>query len=85
MAMPATGMVGEHMVPMPHFDPVMPFARWLDLSEWLTGAGIGLVIPLPQVLWASPVSDRLCSRTIPSTIGSRSRVFTAKASYLPTE
>ena len=45
MATAATGKVGEHMVPMPHFGLALPLAEWRDLSKQLTKAGIEFVIP----------------------------------------
>jgi extradiol dioxygenase family protein len=45
MATAATGKVGEHMVPMPHFGLVLPLAKWRELSERLTNAGTAFVIP----------------------------------------
>lgn len=41
----ATGKVGEHMVPMPHFGVILDMGRWKELAATLTNAGIDFVIP----------------------------------------
>ncbi len=41
----ATGKVGEHMVPMPHFGIVLPLDIWRGLAERLEGAGVAFIIP----------------------------------------
>ncbi|MGX0903381.1 extradiol dioxygenase family protein [Roseovarius sp. MBR-79] len=41
----ATGKVGEHMVPMPHFGVVLPLTLWRDLAVRLEAAGVDFVIP----------------------------------------
>jgi extradiol dioxygenase family protein len=40
----ATGRVGEHMVPMPHFGIVLPLPEWQQLAARLTAAGTQFVI-----------------------------------------
>lgn len=40
----ATGKVGEHMVPMPHFGAVLPLDQWQSTAERLTQAGIEFVL-----------------------------------------
>jgi uncharacterized protein len=40
----ATGKVGEHMVPMPHFGVVLDLPSWQALADRLTGAGLDFVI-----------------------------------------
>jgi extradiol dioxygenase family protein len=40
----ATGHVGEHMVPMPHFGIVLPLPEWQQLAARLTAAGTQFVI-----------------------------------------
>ncbi|PKQ12299.1 MAG: dioxygenase [Alphaproteobacteria bacterium HGW-Alphaproteobacteria-1] len=41
----ATGKVGDHMVPMPHFGVVLPLTLWRDLAARLEAAGVDFVIP----------------------------------------
>jgi extradiol dioxygenase family protein len=41
----ATGKVGEHMVPMPHFGVILDMGRWKELAATLTNAGIDFIIP----------------------------------------
>ncbi|MET4128507.1 VOC family protein [Roseovarius sp. MBR-6] len=41
----ATGKVGEHMVPMPHFGVVLALTLWRDLAVRLEAAGVDFVIP----------------------------------------
>ena len=41
----ATGKVGEHMVPMPHFGIVLPLEVWRGLAERLEAAGVDFIIP----------------------------------------
>ena len=41
----ATGRVGQHMVPMPHFGLVLKLDRWRRLARRLEAAGIAWVIP----------------------------------------
>jgi hypothetical protein len=44
----ATGRVGDHLVPMPHFGLVLPLDRWTDLAGRLEAAGADFVLA-PQV------------------------------------
>ena len=53
----ATGRVGEHMVPMPHFGVVLPLADWQLLAERLNGAGTSFVIP-PTVRFAGEPGEQ---------------------------
>lgn len=46
-----TGLVGEHMVPMPHLGVVLPLAEWQALADRLRAAGTEFVIE-PQVRYA---------------------------------
>ena len=48
MATEATGRVGDHLVPMPHFGLVLPLAEWRALADRLGAAGLEFVLP-PQV------------------------------------
>ena len=41
----ATGRVGDHMVPMPHFGVVLPLAAWRALAARLENAGVAFTIP----------------------------------------
>ena len=41
----ATGHVGEHEVPMPHFGVVLPLDAWKRTAERLQAAGIDFIIP----------------------------------------
>ncbi|MBE0453492.1 VOC family protein [Roseovarius autotrophicus] len=41
----ATGKVGNHLVPMPHFGVVLPLPLWRDLAARLELAGVDFVIP----------------------------------------
>ncbi len=41
----ATGKVGEHMVPMPHFGIVLDLETWNNLAARLTSAGMDFIIP----------------------------------------
>jgi extradiol dioxygenase family protein len=43
----ATGRVGEHLVPMPHFGLVLGLPDWHTLAQRLTEAGLDFVLP-PQ-------------------------------------
>ena len=41
----ATGKVGDHLVPMPHFGVVLPLALWREVAARLEAAGVAFVIP----------------------------------------
>jgi len=41
----ATGKVGDHRVPMPHFGVVLPLALWREVAARLDAAGVDFVIP----------------------------------------
>lgn len=41
----ATGKVGDHLVPMPHFGVVLPLALWREVAARLEAAGVEFVIP----------------------------------------
>ncbi|MEL7212670.1 MAG: VOC family protein [Pseudomonadota bacterium] len=41
----ATGHVGDHLVPMPHFGVVLGKAEWDGLADRLQAAGVEFVIP----------------------------------------
>jgi len=40
----ATGLVGEHKVPMPHFGVVLPYAEWRTLADRLIAQGVDFVL-----------------------------------------
>lgn len=44
----ATGLVGKHKVPMPHFGVVLPMAEWRALADHLTAEGVDFILA-PQV------------------------------------
>jgi extradiol dioxygenase family protein len=44
----ATGHVGEHLVPMPHFGLVLALPDWQTMAQRLTAAKVEFVLP-PQV------------------------------------
>lgn len=41
----ATGKVGDHMVPMPHFGVVLPLEQWQKLAARLNDHGMNFIIP----------------------------------------
>lgn len=43
-----TGLVGNHLVPMPHLGVVLELPAWQRLAERLQAAGVAFVLP-PQV------------------------------------
>ncbi|MFN7221374.1 MAG: VOC family protein [Burkholderiales bacterium] len=53
----ATGRVGEHMVPMPHFGIVLPLPEWQLLAARLTAAGTNFVIA-PTVRFAGEPGEQ---------------------------
>jgi extradiol dioxygenase family protein len=53
----ATGHVGEHMVPMPHFGIVLPLPEWQQLAARLTAAGTQFVIA-PTVRFAGEPGEQ---------------------------
>jgi uncharacterized protein len=44
MSVAATGLVGEHKVPMPHFGIVLPYADWRALADHLTAQGVDFIL-----------------------------------------
>ncbi|MBB3994768.1 hypothetical protein GGR95_002417 [Sulfitobacter undariae] len=40
----ATGLVGDHKVPMPHFGVVLPYAEWRILADRLIAQGVDFVL-----------------------------------------
>ena len=53
----ATGKVGEHMVPMPHFGVVLPLAEWQALADSLNANGVEFVIA-PSVRFAGQPGEQ---------------------------
>jgi hypothetical protein len=45
LATEATGKVGDHMVPMPHFGVVLPLSEWQQVAARLSAAEVDFVIP----------------------------------------
>ena len=41
----ATGKVGDHLVPMPHFGVVLPLDEWRALADRLQAAGVEFILP----------------------------------------
>lgn len=50
----ATGKVGEHLVPMPHFGVILKLPDWLALAERLTGANIDFILAPQQRFAGQP-------------------------------
>ena len=44
MVTAATGHVGDHLVPMPHFGVVLPLKDWTDLADRLTAQNTDFII-----------------------------------------
>ncbi|MEH6647721.1 VOC family protein [Sulfitobacter sp.] len=44
LAVEATGLVGEHKVPMPHFGVVLEFTEWRALADKLVAEGVDFVL-----------------------------------------
>jgi uncharacterized protein len=52
-----TGIVGEHMVPMPHFGAVLELDAWQALADRLTANGLNFVIA-PVVRFAGQAGEQ---------------------------
>jgi uncharacterized protein len=52
-----TGIVGEHLVPMPHFGAVLEREAWQALADRLTGKGLNFVIA-PVVRFAGQAGEQ---------------------------
>jgi extradiol dioxygenase family protein len=57
MAVAATGLVGEHKVPMPHFGVVLPYVEWRALADHLTQQGMEFVLE-PQTRFAGQPGEQ---------------------------
>jgi hypothetical protein len=44
LSVAATGLVGDHKVPMPHFGIVLPYADWRALADKLEAEGVDFVL-----------------------------------------
>ena len=44
MTVAATGLVGDHKVPMPHFGIVLPYAEWRALADHLMAQGVDFIL-----------------------------------------
>ena len=53
----ATGRVGDHMVPMPHFGVVLPLEAWRALAAQLQASDVDFVIP-PSVRFAGEPGEQ---------------------------
>jgi extradiol dioxygenase family protein len=53
----ATGKVGDHLVPMPHFGLVLAQPQWQALADRLTAAGVDFVLP-PQLRFAGQPGEQ---------------------------
>ena len=53
----ATGHVGEHLVPMPHFGLILTLPDWLALAERLQAAGTEFVLP-PHLRFAGQPGEQ---------------------------
>jgi extradiol dioxygenase family protein len=53
----ATGQVGDHLVPMPHFGIVLVLSDWLATAERLTEAGTDFVLA-PQLRFAGEPGEQ---------------------------
>ncbi len=70
-----TGHVGDHLVPMPHFELVLALPDWQALAQRLTDAKIDFILP-PQLrfvgqpgeqwtmFFLTPLATRLRSRAL---------------------
>jgi extradiol dioxygenase family protein len=53
----ATGRVGDHLVPMPHFGVILVLSDWLATAERLTEAGTDFVLA-PQLRFAGEPGEQ---------------------------
>lgn len=57
MAVAATGLVGSHKVPMPHFGIVLPYAEWRTLANRLIAQNVDFVLQ-PQTRFAGEPGEQ---------------------------
>jgi extradiol dioxygenase family protein len=53
----ATGRVGDHLVPMPHFGVILSTRDWLEMAERLTHAGVQFILE-PQLRFAGQPGEQ---------------------------
>lgn len=53
----ATGMVGDHQVPMPHFGVILPLPDWKALARRLHDAQVNFIIP-PSVRFEGQAGEQ---------------------------
>ncbi|GAA4417169.1 VOC family protein [Acidovorax lacteus] len=53
----ATGLVGNHRVPMPHFGAILELPQWQALAQRLQHAGVAFEMP-PQVRFAGQPGEQ---------------------------
>jgi extradiol dioxygenase family protein len=57
LSVAATGLVGDHKVPMPHFGIVLPYAQWRALADQLAAADLDFVLE-PQTRFAGEPGEQ---------------------------
>lgn len=57
MSVAATGLVGEHKVPMPHFGIVLPYDEWRSLADKLIAQKVDFVLE-PQTRFAGEPGEQ---------------------------
>lgn len=57
MAVAATGLVGAHKVPMPHFGIVLEYADWRALADRLEAEDVDFILP-PQTRFAGEPGEQ---------------------------
>lgn len=57
MSVAATGLVGEHKVPMPHFGAVLPYAEWRALADRMEAKGVDFILA-PQTRFKGEAGEQ---------------------------
>lgn len=57
MSVAATGLVGEHKVPMPHFGAVLPYEDWRALADRMEAAGVDFILA-PQTRFKGEAGEQ---------------------------
>ena len=57
MSVAATGLVGEHKVPMPHFGAVLPYAEWRTLADRMEAEGVEFILA-PQTRFKGAAGEQ---------------------------
>ena len=57
MNVAATGLVGDHKVPMPHFGVVLPYAEWRGLADRMEAAGVDFILA-PKTRFKGEVGEQ---------------------------